>query len=103
MRFPITWLQACRQTRKLFALEQTDGEPLPEIDSNATEGGEAVLSKLAFLGGSTHPSALTLHGSANSHFVIPPAPARRGSEAEGPAVRLDAKQRPSLLRPLHAG
>jgi hypothetical protein len=96
MRFPITWLQACRQTRKVFALEQTDGEPLPEIDSNATEGGEAVLSKLAFLGGSTHPSALTLHGSANSHFVIP-------SEAEGPAVRLDAKQRPSLLRPLHAG
>ena len=40
---------------------------------------------------STHPSATTLHGSANLHFVIP-------SEAEGPAVRLDAKQRPSLLR-----
>jgi hypothetical protein len=45
---------------------------------------------LAFCGGSTHPSATTLHGSANPHFVIP-------SEAEGPAVRLDAKQRKSLL------
>jgi hypothetical protein len=40
---------------------------------------------------STHPSATTLPGSADPHFVIP-------SAAEGPAVRLDAKQRPSLLR-----
>jgi antirestriction protein ArdC len=30
----------------VFALEQTDGEPLPEIDSNATEGGEELLPKL---------------------------------------------------------
>jgi hypothetical protein len=39
-----------------------------------------------------YPSiSTTLHGSANPHFVIP-------SEAEGPAVRLEAKQRLSLLR-----
>jgi N-terminal domain of anti-restriction factor ArdC/IrrE N-terminal-like domain len=30
----------------VFALEQTDGEPLPEIDSNATEGGEELLPRL---------------------------------------------------------
>jgi len=30
----------------VFALEQTDGEPLPEIDSNAIEGGEELLPKL---------------------------------------------------------
>jgi antirestriction protein ArdC len=30
----------------VFALEQTDGEALPEIDSNATEGGEELLPKL---------------------------------------------------------
>jgi len=30
----------------VFALEQTDGEPLPEIDSNATEGGEELLLRL---------------------------------------------------------
>ena len=30
----------------VFALEQTDGEPLPEINSNATEGGEELLPKL---------------------------------------------------------
>jgi hypothetical protein len=29
------------------------------------------LSKLVFCGGSTDPSATTLHGSANPHFVIP--------------------------------
>jgi hypothetical protein len=46
-----------------------------------------VLPKLVFCGGSADPSATTLRGSANPHFVIP-------SEAEGPAVRLDAKQRP---------
>src|SRR5271156_1156096 len=48
---------------------------------------QPVLSKLVFCGGSSHPSATTLHGSANPHFVIP-------SAAEGPAVRLDLKQRP---------
>src|ERR1700679_180258 len=77
---------------------------------------------------STHPSPTTLHGSANSHFVIPseaefpatllrdtstcavfrrrkPHEARRRHQyqqeirqAEGPAVRLGVKQRPSLLR-----
>jgi antirestriction protein ArdC len=30
----------------VFALEQTDGEPLPEINSNATEGGEELLPRL---------------------------------------------------------
>ncbi len=30
----------------VFALEQTDGEPLPAIDSNATEGGEELLPEL---------------------------------------------------------
>jgi hypothetical protein len=30
---------------------------------------QPVLSKLVFCGGSTHPSATTLHGSANLHFV----------------------------------
>jgi antirestriction protein ArdC len=30
----------------VFALEQTDGEPLPQIDSNATEGGEELLPRL---------------------------------------------------------
>ena len=30
----------------VFALEQTDGDPLPEIDSNATEGGEELLPRL---------------------------------------------------------
>jgi len=30
----------------VFALEQTDGEPLPAIDSNATEGGEELLPRL---------------------------------------------------------
>jgi hypothetical protein len=30
----------------VFALEQTDGEPLPEIDSNASEGGEELLPRL---------------------------------------------------------
>ena len=44
---------------------------------------------------STHPSATTLRGSANPHFVIP-------SAAEGPAVRLDAKQRPIFTSPRHA-
>ena len=35
-----------------------------------------VLSKLVFCGGSSHPSATTLHGSANPHFVIPRAQPR---------------------------
>jgi hypothetical protein len=30
----------------VFAYEQTDGEPLPEIDSNATQGGEELLPRL---------------------------------------------------------
>jgi antirestriction protein ArdC len=30
----------------VFALEQTDGEPLPEIDSHATQGGEELLPRL---------------------------------------------------------
>jgi antirestriction protein ArdC len=30
----------------VFALEQTDGEPLPEINSNASEGGEELLPRL---------------------------------------------------------
>ena len=30
----------------VFALEQTEGAPLPEIDSNATEGGEELLPRL---------------------------------------------------------
>ena len=30
----------------VFALEQTDGDPLPEIDSNASEGGEDLLPRI---------------------------------------------------------
>jgi hypothetical protein len=39
-----------------------------------------TLVQISFCGGSTDPSATTLHRSANPHFVIPPAPACRGSE-----------------------
>src|ERR1700691_1774414 len=35
---------------------------------------QPVLSKLVFCGGSSHPSATTLHGSAAPHFVIPSEP-----------------------------
>ena len=30
----------------VFAIEQTEGEPLPEINSNASEGGEDLLPRL---------------------------------------------------------
>jgi hypothetical protein len=31
----------------VFAQEQTDGQPLPELSTNATEGGETLLPPLA--------------------------------------------------------
>jgi hypothetical protein len=45
------------------------GEYLPRTD--VLGYSQPVLSKLVFCGGSTHPSAKTLHGSVNRHFVIP--------------------------------
>src|SRR5258707_6113265 len=50
----------------VFALEQTDGEPLPEIDSNATEGGEELLPRLE--------AATALLGIQLVYKAIPGAP-----------------------------
>jgi hypothetical protein len=51
---------------------------------------QSDLSKLVFCGGSTHPSAPTLDGSATPTLSSRP----ERSAVEGPAVRLDVKQRP---------
>jgi hypothetical protein len=108
--------------------QAASSRPYFRWEGSGRAGYRSVLSKLVFCGGSTHPSATTLHGSANPHFVIPSLPGfpatlhvtqprvrfsvgenrmksanaikinRKSGVAEGPAVRLDAKQRPSLLR-----